>query len=71
MPKVLKIMDQTGHTTIEITPETAADAKATFERLLGQGHRAFRMREGGKDTPINKFSQIGEETLIIPRLVGG
>lgn len=69
----LTILDQTGHTTKEITDETRAEAKALFEKLLGQGHAAFRMDAPGKGTQIRSFDEIGtaEETILRPQLVAG
>lgn len=69
----LTIMDKTGHSTVEITDENRAESKALFERLLGEGHSAYRMDAPGKGTQIKSFGDIGtaEETILRPQLVGG
>ncbi len=66
-------MDHTGHTAKEITAETKAETKALFERLLRNGHTAYRMDAPGKGTQIKSFDEIGtaEETILRPQLVGG
>lgn len=68
--KVLKMLDHTGHTTFPITEKTEAEAQAIFQRHLAEGGAAFKM-EGTKSTSIRKFEEIGEETLLVPQLVGG
>ena len=70
MTKVLKIMDRTGHTVVPITDATRAEAEATFKRVLAEGGTAFKM-DGPTGTPIKKFSEVGEETILMPQLVGG
>lgn len=69
----LTILDYTGHTPKPITDETRAETKALFEKLLGQGHTAYRMDVPGKGTQIKSFEEIGtaEETILRPQLIGG
>lgn len=72
MAKLL-ILDGTGHTTLPITPETRAEAEATFKRFLAQGGRAFAMEAGKPGTPIKNFrdAEKAEETILVPQLIGG
>lgn len=69
----LHIMDQTGHSTIDITDETKAQAKALFEKCLGEGGAAYRMDAPGKGTQIKNFDQTKDapEVILRPQLVGG
>ena len=69
----LTILDQTGHTVKEITDETKAEAKELFNKLLKNGHTAYRMDAPGQGTQIKSFDQIGtaEETILRPQLIGG
>lgn len=67
---VLKILDSTGHTTVPFSEADKAEAKATFERLMGQGYMAFRMEKDG-NRQIKSFKDVGEETILSPQLIGG
>lgn len=69
----LHIMDHTGHSTIEITDETKAKAKALFEKCLSDGGAAYRMDAPGNGTQIKSFEETkgAPEVILRPQLVGG
>ena len=66
------VMDRTGHTTHEFTKAQKAEAAELFAKLLKEG-RTAATREAGKSdyTVIRKPSQVQDETVFIPQLVGG
>lgn len=69
----LQIMDETGHTTLEITDETKAEAERLFAKCLGEGGAAYRMDKPGKGTQIKSLDQAKDapEVILRPQLVGG
>lgn len=82
MKKILRRLDSTGDTAIEFDPEVKSDAEAKategarilFERLTGnEGAVAFNVNRGdGKpDEKITQFGQIENETILVPKIVGG
>lgn len=70
MTKVLKIMDASGHSTLQFDDKSKAEAKAAFDRVMVAGGMAYRM-EGTKGTQIKSFEEVGEETVLRPQLIGG
>jgi hypothetical protein len=67
----LKILDRSGHSTVDFNdPKARAEAQATFDRLMAQGYMAFAVSPDG-NKQIRKFSDVGEETILAPQLVGG
>ncbi len=76
--KTLRVLDSSGDTELhfdetEATAAVRAEAEALFTRLRKEGHTAFSVTPGS-DTPathIDKFSDVGEETIMVPRIVGG
>jgi len=76
--KTLRILDSTGDSVVsfdetDATSEACAEAQALFERMLAQGAVAFKVNRGtGKpDEKVSDFSKLEDETVIVPRLVGG
>jgi len=75
--KVLRVLDSTGDRAIvfDDTPDTArarADAQALFERMLAAGSVAFKVnRAGAPDEKVTEFSALENETIVVPRLIGG
>lgn len=81
MRKLIRKLDSSGDTVIEFDPEVSdeaqakatAEAKALFERMLANGGRAFKVHRAEKqpDAPVYKFGEIENETILVPRVVGG
>ena len=76
--KTLRILDSSGDRVIEFDESEAAtaarrEAKALFERMLASGSVAFRVNrgDGRPDEKVNDFSTLEDETVIVPRVVGG
>jgi len=76
--KVLRVLDSTGDRVIEFDESEAKlaaqrDAKALFERMLASGSVAFKVNrgEGRVDEKVADFNALEDETVIIPRVVGG
>lgn len=76
MKKILRTLDSTGDTVVEFDPADAvatAEAKALFDRLRAEGRAAFAVNRAGgaPDAKLTDFSQLENETVLIPRVVGG
>ena len=69
----LQILDQSGHTTLDITDETRAEAERLFAKCLGEGGAAYRMDAPGKGTQIKSLGEAKDapEVILRPQLVGG
>jgi hypothetical protein len=68
------IMDTSGDTRHQFDPTDAqalADAEQRFVELTGAGFIAARRTGDGKSELIRHFDPVVQETLFIPRLVGG
>lgn len=69
------IMDQTGHTTIEIDKSKSADiemAMAKFAELTGPKKMRAAVPAGdGSHTIVKSFDPDAEEYIFVPPLVGG
>jgi hypothetical protein len=73
MPKQL-VMDHSGHSEHvfdQANVVSAQEAEKRFAELTGQGFTAAAIRPGGKSEIIRKFDASVEETLFIPRYIGG
>jgi hypothetical protein len=76
--KVLRKLDSSGDTVIEFD-ETAAteaarkEAEALFERARQQGGAAFKVHRanGLPDERATDFGTLENETILVPRIVGG
>ncbi|MCW5621406.1 MAG: hypothetical protein KIS79_09905, partial [Burkholderiales bacterium] len=78
MMKVLRVLDSTGDRVIEFDDSDATltaqrEAKALFERMLTSGSVAFKVNrgEGRPDEKVADFDALENETVIVPRVVGG
>ena len=76
--KTIRILDSTGDRaiTFDESPSTAlarAEAKALFDQRLAGGAVAFKVNrgEGRPDERATEFSALENETVLIPRIVGG
>jgi hypothetical protein len=76
--KILRVLDSSGDRVIafddtEATALARAQAQALFERLLAGGHTAFKVNrgEGKRDEKATDFSTLENETILVPRIVGG
>jgi hypothetical protein len=76
--KTLRILDSSGDRVLEFDENEATttarrEAKALFERMLASGSVAFKVNRGdGKpDEKTADFSALENETVIVPRVVGG
>ena len=76
--KVLRVLDSTGDRVIEFDQSDATlaaerEARALFERMLASGSVAFKVNrgEGRVDEKVSDFNALENETVIIPRVVGG
>lgn len=76
--KVLRFLDSSGDREIrfddsEAMAEARAEAQRLFESSLAAGAVAFSVnRAGGKaDQKVGKFSALENETVVVPRIVGG
>jgi hypothetical protein len=76
--KVLRFLDSSGDREIsfddsEAMAEARAEAQRLFENALAAGAVAFSVnRAGGKaDQKVGQFSALENETVVVPRIVGG
>jgi len=76
--KILRVLDSSGDRVIvfddsEATALARAQAQALFERMLAGGSTAFKVNrgEGKSDEKVTKFSALENETIVVPRIVGG
>ncbi|HZR02753.1 MAG TPA: hypothetical protein VFA81_06260 [Burkholderiales bacterium] len=74
----LRILDSSGDRVIEFDESEASvnarrEAKALFERMLASGAVAFKVNrgEGAVDEKVTDFNALENETVVIPRVVGG
>ena len=68
------IMDHSGDSRHPFNPEDAAallEAEQRFNALLREGYTAAVRSPTGDPTVIRKFDPKAEETLFVPRFVGG
>jgi hypothetical protein len=69
------VMDRTGDTTLEWDKDNADEvenARETFTRLRGKGHRAFRVNpSGGKAQRMDTFDPSAEAMIMVPHVGGG
>ena len=76
--KTLRVLDSSGDRIMEFDDtaalaESREQAKALFERLLAGGSTAFKVNRGdGKpDEKVTDFAVLENETIVVPRVVGG
>jgi hypothetical protein len=76
--KTIRILDSSGDRVIafddtDATASARAQAQAWFERMLAGGSTAFKVNrgEGKADEKVTAFSALENETVLVPRIVGG
>ena len=76
--KTLRVLDSSGDRVINFdeNPTSAKarkEAQDLFERLLAGGSTAFKVNrgEGKPDEKVSDFSALENETILVPRVVGG
>ena len=76
--KLLRVLDSGGDRILAFDDTQAAtsareQAKALFDRMLAGGSLAFKVnRAGGRpDEKATDFSALENETIVVPRIVGG
>jgi hypothetical protein len=76
--KTLRFMDSSGDREIsfddsEAMQEARAEARRMFDRSLAAGATAFSVNrsDGRSDQKVRDFSALEEETVVVPRIVGG
>ncbi len=76
--KMLRVLDSSGDRVIlfddtEATASARAQAQALFARMLAAGGTAFKVNRGERkpDEKAADFSTLENETIVVPRIVGG
>ena len=76
--KILRVLDSSGDRMItfdqtKATTQARTEAQALFERLLANGSSAFKVNraDGKPDEKVTEFSTLENETIVVPRVVGG
>jgi hypothetical protein len=71
-------LDSSGDRVINFDDSEAcvsvrAEAQALFERMLARGATAFKVNRGKGlvDEKVTEFSEIENETILVPRIIGG
>ncbi len=67
--RIHKVMDQTGHSTLEF--EELKAAQVNFEELLGKGYTAAKKLDNGSHEKVTSFNPEDTEVLFVPQLKGG
>jgi hypothetical protein len=68
------VMDLSGDTRHKFRPDDAAavaEAEKRFSELTGAGFIAAKRTGNGTSELIRRFDPTAQETVFIPRLVGG
>jgi hypothetical protein len=68
------VIDTSGDTRHQFDPDDAAavaEAEKRFGELIGKGFIAAKRTGNGNSELIRHFDPAAQETLFIPRLVGG
>ncbi len=76
--KTLRFLDSTGDREVryddtEEMAQARLQAQYLFERALANGAVAFSVNRGGgkSDEKVGDFSALEDETVVVPRIVGG
>lgn len=73
--KKIRKLDSSGDAVLEFNETDAkasAEAKALFDRLMGEGRVPFAVNRGDQpDKKLTNFDQIENDTVFIPRIQGG
>jgi hypothetical protein len=68
------VMDHTGDRRHQFDPQNASElveAEKRFKQLTGKGFTAATRTTAGETMKIASFDPTAEETIFLPRLVGG
>jgi len=72
---LLKIMDRTGHSTIDLSTATKVEideAMARVNTMLASGGRVATRKAGETDYTVSKtFDPTKDDSLVFPHNVGG
>jgi hypothetical protein len=72
---MMQVMDPTGHTEVSWNSDNTDEvrvARETFDRMTGQGYRAFRTDgKGAQGTRMSSFDPTAESLVLVPHLQGG
>ena len=78
MKKILRFLDSSGDREIsfddsEAMADVRAEAQRLFESSMASGAVAFGVNRGGgqPDKKVGDFSALENETVVVPRIVGG
>ena len=74
--RTIRKLDHTGDTAFTFDEANAAavkEAEALFKKLAKEGRQAFAVNrgEGLPDKRVDRFEQIEDDTVFIPRIQGG
>jgi hypothetical protein len=76
--KTLRVLDSSGDLAIsfddtEATARARAKARGLFERMLARHFTAFKVHraKGQPDEKVTEFDALENETILVPRIVGG
>jgi hypothetical protein len=72
--KVLRILDNSGHTDLVYDPTVEAEvteAMGKFDESMAKGMRAFALDGEGGGTVVRDFAETSPQTVISPQYVGG
>ncbi|HTS54133.1 MAG TPA: hypothetical protein VMH26_12735 [Burkholderiales bacterium] len=76
--KTLRVLDSSGDRVVhyddtEAMAQSRAQAEALFNRMLAAGSTAFKVNRGhgAPDEKVTDFSSLENETIVVPRVVGG
>lgn len=73
---LIRFLDHSGDTRVEFSSADAKakdEAKALFEKLMKGGAIPFAVNRanGQEDMKLTSFDQIENDTVMVPRIVGG
>jgi hypothetical protein len=76
--KILRVLNSSGDRVFRFDDEQTSaqareEAQALFVKMLSTGAVAFKVNrsDGRPDQKVSDFSQVENETIIVPRMVGG
>jgi Ser/Thr protein kinase RdoA (MazF antagonist) len=76
--KTLRVLDSSGDRVLrfddaEATARSRAEAESLFLQMLASGSTAFKVNraDGKPDEKVTDFPQLENETILVPRVVGG
>lgn len=71
MPK-LRVMDHTGDSVLEWTKDKdEQEVRLEFDRLVAEGHLAYRINSPGDAEVIRSFDPGAEEIVLHRAIAGG